>query len=111
MSRYLFAALSVWLDRAGYEWVVCTGTGQLRNSFHRLGMATHVLAKADPDRLPDGGASWGHYYDHQPVVIAISVAGGIRSLNRAGLLRLVQTIEPVSETLDPGQGGTYGQLA
>lgn len=46
VSRYLFASLSVWLDAAGYDWVVCTGTDQLRNSFHRLGIATQVLADA-----------------------------------------------------------------
>lgn len=59
VSRFLFASLSVWLDGAGYGWVVCTGTDQLRNSFHRLGIATQVLATADPAMLPDGGAGWG----------------------------------------------------
>lgn len=111
VSRYLFAALSVWLDRAGYEWVVCTGTDQLRNSFHRLGIATHLLAKADPGRLPDGGAGWGRYYDHQPVVMAISVAEGIQSLRAAGLLRLVQTVVPDMTKQEPNSGGAYGQLA
>ncbi|MDY6799518.1 MAG: thermostable hemolysin [Pseudomonadota bacterium] len=111
VSRYLFAALSVWLDSARYEWVVCTGTDQLRNSFHRLGMATHVLAEADPARLPDGGAGWGRYYDHQPVVMAISVTEGINSLRAAGLLRLVQPVvrDNAKQTLNPG--GAYGRLA
>jgi hypothetical protein len=111
VSRYLFAALSVWLDRAGYEWVVCTGTDQLRNSFHRLGIATHLLAKADPGRLPDGGAGWGRYYHHQPVVMAISVAEGIQSLRAAGLLGLVQPVMPDLETQGQNPGGAYGQLA
>ena len=111
VSRYLFAALSVWLHSARYEWVVCTGTDQLRNSFHRLGIATHLLADADPARLPDGGSGWGRYYDHQPVVMAISVAEGIQSLRAAGLLGLVQPVMPdvASEVQSPG--GAYGQLA
>ncbi|WP_323750145.1 thermostable hemolysin [Marinobacter sp.] len=93
VSRYLFASLSVWLERAGYDWVVCTGTDQLRNSFHRLGIATSVLANADPSRLPDGGAGWGCYYDHHPVVMAIRVADGIAALREAGLLTLIQHVE------------------
>ncbi len=111
VSRYLFASLSVWLDGAGYDWVVCTGTDQLRNSFHRLGIATQVLADADPSQLPDGGAGWGRYYDHHPVVMAIKVADGLAALQKAGLLRLVQ---PVSSPIDAGdevQESAYGRLA
>src|SRR5690554_3615707 len=108
VSRYLFASLSVWLNAAGYDWVVCTGTDQLRNSFHRLGIATCVLADADPSRLPDGGAGWGRYYDHHPVVMTIRVADGIAALRDAGLLKLVQ---PVVREGIPDVGGAYGRLA
>jgi len=111
VSRYLFASLSVWLDSAGYDWVVCTGTDQLRNSFHRLGIATEVLADADPSRLPDGGAGWGRYYDHHPVVMAIRVADGVSALRNAGLLRLIQPVErPVADG-DSTLGGSYGCIA
>ena len=111
VSRYLFASLSVWLDSAGYDWVVCTGTDQLRNSFHRLGIATQVLADADPARLPDGGAGWGHYYDHHPVVMAIRVADGMSALRRAGLLRLIQPVTEQAGDGDPMTGGSYGFTA
>ncbi|WP_372994917.1 thermostable hemolysin [Marinobacter sp.] len=111
ISRFLFASLSVWLDGAGYDWVVCTGTDQLRNSFHRLGIATKVLAAADPSRLPDGGAGWGRYYDHHPVVMAIRVTDSLAALREAGLLRLVTPVEP--RTLGAGMmaGGSYGHIA
>ncbi|WP_273206389.1 thermostable hemolysin [Marinobacter subterrani] len=111
VSRYLFASLSVWLDGAGYDWVVCTGTDQLRNSFHRLGIATQVLAEADPARLPDAGAGWGRYYDHHPVVMAIRVADGLSALREAGILGLIR---PVASLADGGaaiQEDTYGRLA
>jgi len=111
VSRYLFASLSVWLDSAGYDWVVCTGTDQLRNSFHRLGIATSVVAEADPARLPDGGAGWGRYYDHHPVVMAIRVADGIAALREAGLLKLVQRVEPAVSVANRDVGGAYGYLA
>lgn len=111
VSRYLFASLAVWLDGAGYEWVVCTGTDQLRNSFHRLGIATQMLAHADPARLPDGGAGWGRYYDHHPVVMAIHVAEAMSALRQAGLLRLIQPVDPGAESETIATGGAYGRLA
>ena len=111
VSRYLFASLSVWLAGAGYDWVVCTGTDQLRNSFHRLGIATRVLADADPACLPDGGAGWGRYYDHHPVVMAIRVADGMSALRSAGLLKLVQPVTGQAEVEDPITGGSYGFTA
>lgn len=107
VSRYLFASLAVWLDGAGYEWVVCTGTDQLRNSFRRLGIETRVLGEADPARLADGGAGWGRYYDHHPVVLAVSVAESLAALKAAGLLKFTF---PLNGS-DPAMGGQYGQLA
>lgn len=111
VSRFLFASLSVWLDGAGYDWVVCTGTDQLRNSFHRLGIATQVLATADPAMLPDGGAGWGRYYDHHPVVMAIRVADGMSALRTAGLLRLIQPVESEAPGEETMAGGSYGHIA
>ena len=111
VSRYLFASLSVWLDGAGYDWVVCTGTDQLRNSFHRLGIATAMLAAADPARLPDGGAGWGRYYDHHPVVMAINVAEAMAALRQAGLFRLIQPVAAGIDAGTAGEGGAYGRLA
>ena len=110
VSRYLFASLSLWLHNAGFRWVVCTGTDQLRNSFHRLGIPTQVIANANPARLADGGAGWGRYYEHQPVVMAIRVADGIAALENGGLLRLVQPV--ASATVNHANGGAvYGHLA
>lgn len=111
VSRYLFASLTVWLQGAGYEWVVCTGTGQLRNSFHRMGIATRVLAEANPEGLPDGGAGWGRYYDQQPVVLAIKVADSLGALRQAGFLRRIQPALSGTGSDHSGQGGAYGRLA
>ncbi|RBP32285.1 thermostable hemolysin [Marinobacter pelagius] len=111
VSRYLFASLSVWLNAAGYEWVVCTGTDQLRNSFHRLGIGTQVLANADPARLPDSGAGWGRYYDHHPVVMAVNVAEGMSAMRQAGLMRLIQPVTGGAGDANIVAGGAYGRLA
>ncbi|WP_227714190.1 thermostable hemolysin [Marinobacter sp. 1-4A] len=111
VSRHLFVSLTVWLADAGFEWVVCTGTDQLRNSFHRLGIATRVLAQADPERLPDRGAGWGRYYEHQPLVIAINVADSLSTLRQANLLRRIQPVQAGSGSGESEQGGAYGNLA
>jgi hypothetical protein len=70
MARVLIPLLARHLHRLGYEWVVFTATRELRNSFRRLGLHPLRLARADPARLPDRGASWGTYYRHDPVVMA-----------------------------------------
>lgn len=56
---------------AGYEWLVNTATADTRQLILGLKAAPLALAAADPARLPDGGASWGTYYRHEPVVLAI----------------------------------------
>ena len=111
VSRYLFASLSVWLASAGYEWVVCTGTDHLSNSFKRLGIATQVLGDADPARLPDEGAGWGRYYDHHPEVMAIKVSQGLAALHQAGLLRWIQPVAQAVDASGAVQEGAYGRLA
>ena len=111
VSRYLFAALAVWLDAEGYHWVVCTGTGQLRNGFDRLGIGTRVLAPADPDRLPNGGSGWGRYYEHRPVVMAMSAPDNLAALARIGLLQQVRPAAGHDPVGRADEGGRYGHTA
>ncbi|MBB5321035.1 thermostable hemolysin [Marinobacter oulmenensis] len=107
ISRYLFACLSVWLDSENYDWVVCTGTDQLRNSFHRLGITTQVLGEALAGQLPDRGAGWGAYYQHHPQVLAIRISDSLSALQRAGLLQRVRLVPGAL----PDEGGRYGRTA
>lgn len=77
MARVIIPQLARHLHRLGYIWVVFTATRALRNSFYRLGLRPLSLTRADPARLPDGGASWGTYYDQDPVVMAGKIALGL----------------------------------
>ena len=70
-----------------------------------------MLADADPSKLPDGGAGWGRYYDHHPVVMTIRVADGMSALREAGLLKLVQPVATAETGHQPDLGGAYGRLA
>jgi hypothetical protein len=78
MARTLIPLLARHLHRLGYEWVAFTATRELRNSFRRLGLSPLRLARADPVRLPDGGASWGSYYERAPLVMAGRIERGLR---------------------------------
>jgi hypothetical protein len=83
MARELIPQLARHLHRLGYRWVAFTATRALRNAFHRLGLSPLPLAPADPARLADRGASWGTYYDQEPVVMAGKISHGVRAGERA----------------------------
>ena len=72
------------LHRDGFDWLVNTATADTRRLILGLRAAPLALAAADPTRLPDGGAAWGSYYAHEPVVLAIHLptALGRRKRNR-----------------------------
>ena len=55
-------------------------TAPLRSMFARLNVPIHEICDADPERLPDGGRSWGRYYDQQPRVCAGLVADALPRL-------------------------------
>ncbi|MBE0473622.1 MAG: thermostable hemolysin [Rhodoferax sp.] len=68
-ARTLIAKLTRQLALQGFRWVTFTGTQEVLNSFHRLGLAPQLLALADPARMGESLADWGHYYDNQPQVV------------------------------------------
>lgn len=114
ISRPLFAALAAWLQRAGLQWVACTGTAQLRNGFRHIGIQVSDLGVADPERLQGAGQDWGTYYDNQPRVLVINVSQGVESLKACGLLRHVRFIESGGAgalTACRTARGGYGKLA
>src|SRR3569623_645868 len=79
-TRWLIAAMTVFLHAAGYRWVVFTAVPTLFNAFQRLGLRPIRLATPDPQRLPEGGRQWGRYYAARPVVCAGDLPAGYRKL-------------------------------
>lgn len=86
-ARWVIAATTVFLAAAGYRWVLFTASGPLANAFKRLGLKPLPLAKADPNRLPDQGASWGSYYSGQPNVYLGDIHAGLQKLHSLGARR------------------------
>jgi hypothetical protein len=68
-SLLLFIVIGEVMERLGYNYVMFTGTREVKALLARLRYSPIVLAEADPARLPDGGASWGSYYTNNPQVM------------------------------------------
>ncbi|GGY70611.1 thermostable hemolysin [Marinobacter zhanjiangensis] len=114
VSRLLFAAMALWLEQHQMNWVVCTGTGQLRNGFQRMGIDVVDLGSARPERLADGGEGWGCYYQHHPGVMAMNVPGGLSGLRSRRLMdrvALVPTDKPQHTATSRSMEGRYGYIA
>ena len=88
-ARMLIANAVIHLHRQDFSWVVFTATRALLNSFDRLEVKAFELGAADPVRLPDGGQSWGTYYDSRPCIMSGSI-----TLAYLGLMAK-QNIQPV----------------
>ncbi len=74
---YLIAQMLVEL---GFEWCIFTATDPLHAMMARLGLEPHVIAHADPNKVPDAQSTWGSYYDHQPRVLAGNLVKGLERL-------------------------------
>jgi len=82
-ARALIVQLTSQLARQGFRWVTFTGTQELLNSFHRLGLAPQSLGLADPARMGPALADWGRYYDSQPQVVYGEILPAHRQLAEA----------------------------
>jgi hypothetical protein len=69
----LFFALASHLSGLGCTFACATATRQLRGLFAKAGIRAVELAPADPGRLADRGASWGAYYETEPLVLCGSI--------------------------------------
>ncbi|MBI1212857.1 MAG: hypothetical protein GC190_15450 [Alphaproteobacteria bacterium] len=81
-SLFLFVALAAYLQQQGYAYAAVTATEGLRKTFDFFGFDSVELADADPSVLPDGGSSWGSYYDRRPKVIAGAIEPSARRVER-----------------------------
>lgn len=81
--RLLIPSLTQSLQREGTRWIAFTGAAQLCKGFTRLGLPLHLIATANPQRLPEHErALWGSYYHRAPAVMLGDVDLGYRKLHR-----------------------------
>lgn len=81
-GRRLVLMMGPHLAGRGFEWVVSTLTGELRQLFLRMGIVPLTLGVADPALLGEDVRHWGTYYDHNPVVLAGSLPRAMRHIAR-----------------------------
>jgi len=82
-GRRLIFLLGQHLADEGAQWVVSTLTETLRQLFIRIGITPLALGRADPGRLGStAAASWGSYYEHEPIVLAGQLPQALKSLAR-----------------------------
>lgn len=78
--RELTMSMTRVLHQQGLNWVAFTATRCILNSFTRLRLKPILLVDADPRRLPDGGKSWGSYYETKPKVMFGDIRSGYAQL-------------------------------
>ena len=102
-SVFLFVALAAYLRQQRLAYAVVTGTKALRRAFALFGFDFVELGAANPDALPDRGASWGSYYARDPKVLGGAIAPACARLepylpleNNGDLKRLFARLHPTA---------------
>ena len=98
-SYALFAVLATVLHQAGYRWVACTATPQIRAMLARVGFPSQIICQADPARLVEGPGSWGDYYVSRPQVIVGNVESAASQVrgNHEMLSLMHKLAEPIAQ--------------
>lgn len=87
-SQLLFILLASILHRAGFEWLIFTGTPQVQKSIGRLGFELHPIAEANPLKINNFEIkNWGTYYNNKPYVVAGNLAHAMDTIGNRQLLK------------------------
>lgn len=80
ISAYHFLLMTEKLVDMGYEWCIFTATDLLHALIQHMGLKTTLIAYADPTRVQNAEKIWGHYYEHQPRILAGNLIEGAKAL-------------------------------
>jgi len=96
----LFAVLATVLNKAGFRWVVCTATPQVRSMLDKMEFPWQAICSADPAVLGDQAGDWGSYYATRPQVIVGDIRHAIESAasSRAISALISNLAQPIRET-------------
>lgn len=80
ISAYHFLLMTEALVELGYEWCIFTATDVLHALITHMGLETHLIAYADASRVSNATKIWGHYYEHNPRIVAGNIKYGAKAL-------------------------------
>ncbi|MDT8403415.1 thermostable hemolysin [Sulfuriflexus sp.] len=89
-SIFMFTALTAYLAQRGKQYITVTATDFLHRYFTRLDVDLLLLGYADQTRLPDGGHSWGTYYQTEPRIIAGHITSAYEKLQKHLQMSMVE---------------------
>lgn len=81
-SIFLFTAMHAYVLQHGVDTIAVTATDFLHRYFLLLGLKPNVIGPAHQSLLPDGGLSWGSYYDANPRIMTGSMQDTYARLKR-----------------------------
>ncbi|HLS99240.1 MAG: thermostable hemolysin [Porticoccaceae bacterium] len=85
-SALLFLMLLAVVHRAGFHWVMFTGTPEVLRGIGKLGFTIRVLCPARPEALPGDRDQWGSYYDESPQVAVGFIAESMAACHQSRLM-------------------------
>ncbi|WP_172597702.1 thermostable hemolysin [Sulfuriflexus mobilis] len=89
-SIFLFTALTAYLAQQRKRYITVTATDFLHRYFTRIGVEPLLLGHAEQTRLPDGGASWGAYYQTRPRILAGEIIPAYEKLQQHLQMSMVE---------------------
>lgn len=91
-SIFLFTALTAYLAQQGKQYITVTATDFLHRYFMRIGVEPLLLGHAEQARLPDGGVTWGTYYETGPRILAGQILPAYKKLQQHLHMSLVEDV-------------------
>lgn len=85
-SALIFLMLLAVVHKAGFHWVMFTGTPEVLRGIGKLGFTIRVLCPARPEALPGDRDQWGSYYDESPQVAVGFIAESMAACHQSRLM-------------------------
>lgn len=85
-SALLFLIVLAVVHRAGFQWVMFTGTPEVQRGIQKLGFAIQPVCPGSPYALPGDHSQWGNYYHHEPQVVVGFVAQSMATCRDSPLM-------------------------
>ncbi|TXS96679.1 hypothetical protein FV139_04200 [Parahaliea maris] len=99
-SGILYLIVACALQAGGVDYLLFAANKAVRRSLSRCGFSPRPIQGARPECLPDGGESWGRYYDSEPVVMLADVNRTVRqAATQPGMVALMAQYATAITTL------------